>query len=311
MDSARLIALDWGTSSLRAWLLDEQGAVLDARDGGLGIMQLPGHDFAAVYNDSLRTWLTADPSLPAIASGMIGSRNGWREAPYVNCPAEPGTLAERLTTVTDGITPLHIVPGVMQAGGSGRLPDVMRGEETQVLGALAGEPALGRDSILVLPGTHSKWVSVRHGRIDAFTTYMTGELFAVLTQHSILGRPGRQRSAQTSDAAFSLGVTTARDMGGAGISAALFSTRSRLLTGSLEEAGTAAYLSGLLIGEELRSALSGRTGSSPLRLIGSPALCARYAQALEHFDVADSATIDDAAVHGLWQIASAAGLIRR
>ena len=180
--SANLVALDWGSSSLRAYLLDESGRILDRRAEPWGILQLPDRDFRGAFHRITEGWSTVARPLPAIASGMIGSAQGWVEAPYVDLPAGAEQLARQLAPVPD--TPLRIVPGLAQRGAS---PDVMRGEETQIVGALAAEPDLA-DGLVLLPGTHSKWVRLAGGRVREFTTYMTGELFAVLRAHSILGR---------------------------------------------------------------------------------------------------------------------------
>lgn len=304
-----LIAIDWGTSSLRAWLLDGRGQTLDARSSRHGIMQVPGGDFASVYRELIGDWIEAHGALPAIACGMIGSRGGWQEAPYAPCPVDPTSLAEHLSVIDADQAPLHVVPGVMQSASDGVLPDVMRGEETQVLGALAGEPTLADDALLVLPGTHCKWVSVRDGRLTGFTTYMTGELFALLREHSILGRPAQEVATVDSEQAFDRGVETARQSGAASASAALFSVRSRVLADELRAEDSLSYLSGLLIGEELRSVLAARRDRPPLRLIGDEGLCGRYRRALRSFDITEGSIIEDAACHGLWRIAQSAGWV--
>ena len=308
---AALIAVDWGTSSLRAWLLDADGQVLDARRSDQGLMQVANSDFAGTYHALVHDWVRAHGRCPAIACGMIGSQGGWQEVPYIETPAAPASLAKRLVVIDTEAGAFHIVPGVMQAPAAGRLADVMRGEETQSLGALALDPTLAASARLITPGTHSKWITVEDGRLGTFATYMTGELYALLTAHSILGRPA-QACAETPDpAAFDLGVATARDTGETGGMRALFSARSRWLAGELSAADTTAYLSGLLIGEELRSALSNDDHKTPICLIGDADLCARYQRALMQFDRAPARVIEDAARHGLWQIAEQAGLLTK
>lgn len=306
--NARLIALDWGTSSLRAWLLADAHTVLDSRQAKQGIMQVADGDFEGVYRALIGDWVAANGALPVIACGMIGSTGGWAEAAYASCPADLSDLAAHLLRVDAAPAPLHIVPGVMQRSTGARLADVMRGEETQVLGAMTLAPELVDNGLLVLPGTHCKWVAIEGGRLAAFTTYMTGELFAVLRQHSILGKPAGDRPSDAPEA-FSLGVDTARDAEVGGLSAALFSARSRMLAGEIEAGATLDYLSGLLIGDELRSALGAFERVPPLRLIGDEALCARYRRALARFGVVDVAEIADAARTGLWHIAESAGLL--
>jgi 2-dehydro-3-deoxygalactonokinase len=198
----------------------------------------------------------------------------------------------------DGLD-VHIVCGLRNPLG----PDVMRGEETQLIGALALQPALAAHSTWILPGTHSKWVSVRDGAVTDFCTLMTGELFGLLQQHSILSA-GAGSSAADAEA-FARGVIAARDSGAAGALSRLFSTRALMLDGDLSTASVPDYLSGLLIGEELRSALATDRFrcQTPIQLIGDAALCARYRSAAQHFELDLAEPVIDAAAYGLWQIA--------
>lgn len=314
---AQLIALDWGTSSLRAYLIGGAGDILDRRAEPWGIMQVPPGGFAACFDTITFPWRARWPLLPALAAGMIGSAQGWVEAPYCPCPAGPAELAAGLVPVAGAN--LWIVPGVVQGRaaadtGSAR-PDVMRGEETQIAGALALRPTLHTASRLVMPGTHCKWVDVADGRIVRFATYMTGEVFAVLRQHSILGRlaPADAPPPSPDSAAFLHGVDTARDAA-AGVASLLFSARARVLTGWMPAADSLDYLSGLLIGDEMRSALHWPSGMAaetglPLTIIGDPALAARYRNALARFGVAQVDVLEDTAPAGLWHIAAAAGLL--
>jgi 2-dehydro-3-deoxygalactonokinase len=309
MPQARLIALDWGTSSLRACLLGEGGVVIDSSQQPWGILHLPEGGFAAALQGVAGNWLSAQPGLPLVASGMVGSAQGWREAPYVDCPADAAALAARLLRfdAAPGIA-LHLVPGVRMAG---ERPDVMRGEETQVVGLLAREPALADGCALVMPGTHSKWVQVRGGAIVGFSTYMTGELFGLLAQHSILGRPAREAgAAAVSDAAFERGVAAVRAHA-AGATPLLFSARTLVLGGQLAAADSLEYLSGLLVGEEIRCALQAGPAADalPRLLVGDAALCRRYQRALALFGLSSQLAADGAAAAGLWQIALSAGLL--
>ncbi|WP_457809276.1 2-dehydro-3-deoxygalactonokinase [Kushneria sp. EE4] len=312
-----LIALDWGTSSLRAWLLDRQGRVLDSRHEPWGILHTPEGDFARAYQTVVGEWRDAHPDLPALACGMIGSRGGWHEVPYVDAPADADAIAAGLVAIDTGIDHLSLVPGVMQHSDAttGALPNVMRGEETQLIGVMAGYPSLARNALLVMPGTHSKWALIADERLVEFTTHMTGELYAVLREHSILGRPAAECQEDASDAAsqqaFDEGLENARDAGSAGLSGQLFSVRSRVLAGELAPAASLAYLSGLLIGEEVRSATAALGDQSwpKLALIGDDALCRRYVRALSFFESRDVETISDASISGLMTIAHRAGLI--
>jgi len=304
--AARLIALDWGTSSLRAHLLGEGGALIEERRRPWGLLHLPEGGFAAALKGVAGDWIEAMPDMPLIASGMVGSAQGWREAPYAGCPADAAALAAQLLRfeAMPGAM-LHIVPGVRLAGAR---PDVMRGEETQVAGLLASQPALAERAQLVMPGTHSKWVQVQAGRIVDFHTYMTGELFALLREHSILGRPAREAGgAEASDEAFDRGVAAVRAAGAAGATALLFSARALVLAGQLRAGDSLDYLSGLLLGEELRCALSGDDDVQPV-LVGDVALCARYQRALALFGRNAQMAGEGAAAAGLWQIATRAGL---
>jgi 2-dehydro-3-deoxygalactonokinase len=313
--AAALIALDWGTTSLRAYLLDEHGAPLDSVSSSAGIMKLPDGGFDQVFDETCGAWLAARPGLPVIAAGMVGSAQGWLEAPYVETPAGAAALVAGLVQVTakNGAT-VNIVPGVLEPGA---LPNVMRGEETQIFGALAGDASLESEpdgALIGLPGTHAKWAFVRHGRIERFYTFMTGETFGALRDHTILGRTMRHAD-QPDTAAFLRGVDTAKNAGHAGMLATIFSTRTLGLTGQLAPEQQADYLSGLLIGHELRglnevlarqqSTLAGKT----LRLIGNDALCERYRAALARYGCDDAKTVAHATERGLHRIAAEAGLI--
>jgi len=291
-----LIALDWGTSSLRAYLLDDTGTVLDSRAEPRGIMQVRDGNFSAVFSEVTANW----PPVTSIAAGMIGSANGWVETPYCEAPAGAEELAASLIRVPD--SGLHIVPGVATDGEN---PNVMRGEETQIIGALQLHPELASRSLLVLPGTHSKWVQVVNGRIVDTTTFITGELFAVLREHSILGR--NPASDSSYDDAFSRGVLAAQ-ASSQGIAPLLFSVRSLVLTQRLAAGASLEYLSGLLIGDEVRCGLM--DGARPDALIGDAALCERYLTTLQLFDETDVTVIDGAAQAGLFCIAERAGLTR-
>lgn len=301
---ATLIALDWGTSSLRAYLLDDGGAILDARQRPWGVRSLPDGGFDAALADITRDW----PRCVRIAAGMVGARGGWREMPYLDVPTDVARVAESLGEVRAVNGDLvHLVPGLRDT----RRPDVMRGEETQILGAIARDPALGANATLLLPGTHSKWADVRAGRVTGFRTAMTGELYALLLKHSILGT-GVDDDAQADDAiAFLRGVRETRDSGDAGALSRIFTLRAQWLNGGLSPAELPSYLSGLLIGEEIRGMSAGQVAAdaSPIALIGEPALCARYRKALGEFGLSATMAPDNAAAYGLWRIAVSAGLI--
>lgn len=309
-----LIALDWGTTSLRAYLLGGDAGALDTRASSAGIMKLPEGGFDQAFEDTCGAWLDAHPHLPVIAAGMVGSAQGWVEAPYVETPAGADALVGGIVTVqTARGVALHVVPGVLERG---TLPNVMRGEETQIFGALASEPSLGGSggALIGLPGTHAKWAFVGQDRIERFYTFMTGETFGALRDHTILGRT-MHPSAAHDEAAFLRGVDTARDAGHPGVLATIFSTRTLGLTGQLTAEQQSDYLSGLLIGHELRGlnevlvreqgALAGKT----LRLIGNDALCDRYRAALARYGCHEARTVAHATERGLYRIAAQAGLV--
>ena len=258
------IAVDWGTTNRRAYAVDENGRVLDRLEDDNGLLAVPPDGFDAAAAD-LRARLGDRPMLLA---GMVGSKRGWREAPYVPCPASAADLAAAILWVEPGRT--GIVPGVCQSGLAGA--DVMRGEEVQVLGAVAAGLVPG-DGLICHPGTHAKWIVMQAGRIETFRTTMTGELFALLREHSILAE--QLRGEVSPDAAFGEGAV--QGLTGAELLSALFGIRARHLLG---EAGAeaASYASGLLIGSDVRAGLGLNGGR--VSLIGRPDLCALYAAAL-------------------------------
>lgn len=261
-------------------------------------------------------WLRLWPHLPVVAGGMVGSAQGWKEAPYVSCPADVNTLAKHHARVASGLgVDIFIAPGVL-FDAPGSAPDVMRGEEIQIAGALADHPELGQHATVVLPGTHSKWVQIDNDRITRFASYMTGEVFALLCQHSILGRlitntkPSDPAAAET---AFLQGLQVARAGLPGDLLNQIFATRTLGLTQRLAHDLLQDYLSGLLIGNELASGLT-KSGNwcrtqGPLLLIGEAALCQRYARAFDLFDISEVVILDNTAPRGLWRFAHALGLL--
>lgn len=303
-DKPALIALDWGTTSLRAYLVGAEGAVLERRQSAEGIRNVRGGAFAETFSRAVQGW---PAGLPAIACGMIGSRNGWHEAPYCDAPADAPALAAALARVP-GST-VAIVPGVRCIDRHGD-PDVMRGEETQLIGASLGGRA---DGLFLLPGTHNKWAQLEAGRIVRFSTWMTGELHAALLAHTILGAFGQATGpspvAEQPGPVFSRGVD--RALAEADFLHALFTARSRVLEADLQPADVPDYVSGLLIGEEIRGArAAGWLGSAAqVTLIGDARLTARYARALEQAAVPSEDGPPDVVVPGLHAIARAAGFL--
>lgn len=311
-----LIGLDWGTTAMRAYLFDTNGQVVDSRMSSDGVMRLPqAGGFDCAFDAACGDWLDASPTLPVIAAGMVGSAQGWREAPYVDTPADAPALVDGIVRVTTARGAcLHIVPGVIERS---ELPNVMRGEETQIVGALASD-AIARSArtLVGLPGTHAKWAVVRGERIESFHTFMTGELYAALRDHTILGRTMVEPPAPDTQA-FLRGVTVAKHGHHAGLLATIFSTRTLGLTGALRAEQQPDYLSGLVIGHELcgLAALLASRGaalaSEAPRLIGSAALCERYRLALTEFGCVRASVVEAATENGLWRIATQAGLVAR
>jgi len=296
---ARLIALDWGTSNLRANLLGNGGMVLETRASAGGVMAVPERRFAQALNALCGDWIEHH-ACPVIASGMIGSRQGWQEAPYVACPASLAQVAAQLTRIELGPrSTLHIVPGLRCTGDDG-YDDVMRGEETQLWGA-----GLADGACCVLPGTHSKWAwSDRGGAIARFQTFMTGELYGLLTQHGILGR--LMQFGQERHSAFAAGVQRGLSEH-ARATHAIFAARTAGLMNRIEPEGLPDFLSGMLIGFEIgavrREALDG------VLLLGDDALCRRYENALALAGIASMRAPHDATTRGQWRVAAQAGLV--
>ena len=297
MSEAAFIAGDWGTSRLRLYLCDAAGQVL-ARGEGEGA-SVP--DCAGRFAASVASWDRAHGLLPAVLSGMVGSTIGWREVPYLKCPAKPAGIADAAMRFEDGGRAIAILPGLSCRGKTGAA-DVMRGEETQILGALYLHPQLTKGRhLLCLPGTHTKWVAVTNGAVSQFQTALTGELFELLRRHSVLARDSGEVDGQS--AAFALGLDFARQK--ADLLHLLFSARSRVVTGEMAKADSASYLSGLVLGKDVATALAlfdsaHFEAERPVHLVCTPLLAGLYAKALASYDV-KSAMIDGdrAALAGL------------
>lgn len=286
-----IVCVDWGTSSFRAYLMGGDGAILERMEAARGILAIGAGEHEQALAGFIGKWLSRG-ALPILMSGMIGARQGWVEAPYARCPAGLQEIASAIVTLeTSALGAVGLAPGVCMIGRDGS-PDVMRGEETQILGALA---ALRIDhGVFVLPGTHSKWARVEHGRIVSFATYMTGELFAALKDHTILGR--LMAPASEDGAGFAEGVRAASRLERPGdVLHAIFMTRTLGLFDRLAPGQLADYLSGLLIGAELLSGAQDATGAV---VIGSPALTARYCMAGEILGLALHPAPEDCAPMG-------------
>ncbi|HEX3314956.1 MAG TPA: 2-dehydro-3-deoxygalactonokinase, partial [Gemmataceae bacterium] len=288
-----LIGLDWGTTSCRAYLIGED-RVLARNVDGPGILRVENGAFGAALDALIGPWIEAYGALPVVLSGMIGSRQGWAEAPYTRCPATADDIVRALVRIDHGGRSLALVPGLSTENAG--MPDVMRGEETQIAGALA---LSGQDSgLFLLPGTHSKWADVRAGRIVSFRTFMTGEVFAALKDHTILGRLMRDDSASTVDTAvFARGVAEAAALPSAGsLLNRIFAARTYGLMDKLDDVALGDYLSGLLIGAEIADATRGHRG--PVTIIASPLLAGRYNVALRQLGRAGSFAAEDCVAAG-------------
>jgi 2-dehydro-3-deoxygalactonokinase len=292
-----VVAVDWGSSSLRGARLDADGAVQEERASENGVLAVAAGGFARVFDQQFGDWMQGTDTL-ALISGMAGSKQGWVEAPYCACPARFEDLRSHLTWI-EGRS-VAIVPGMTckHAG----IPDVMRGEETQVYGALQ---LLGRqDGLFVLPGTHSKWVLVRAGRVQSFATVMTGEFYALLRQHSILARSMPADDGEFDGPAFDQGVSVA--LSSRSLMQTAFSVRSLALFDRVRATALPSYLSGLVIGDELRSQMvHGLDGGGQVVVIGSDALAPRYERALSQQGVTVQRIGAAAAWRGLWAVAQA------
>lgn len=286
-----MIGIDWGTSSLRAWRFDAGGRIAARRESQGGILAVAPGGFPEALRAAVGDWLAVGERR-VLMCGMVGSRQGWAEAPYLPCPAGlDGLAAAALRLPFDGAD-IRILPGLSCRDRHG-VPEVMRGEETQLLGLAA---ALGdAEATVCLPGSHSKWARMAGGQVLGFATHFTGEAFAALSGHTILARM-MDMAAPHQPGAFARGVARAQQ--GGGLLHHLFGLRAAALFGEIAEAEAASFLSGLLIGHEVAAALEEGV-APPVILVGSEALTDRYAAALDVFGVPRRAAAPDAAARGL------------
>ena len=311
-----VVGVDWGTTHRRAYGLNQNGQCVAEYSDDEGALACKGR-FPQALQDLLQS-MQAQPRA-VILSGMVGSALGWQVVPYVSGDVTLPELARHLAPVVDASlpdpatsidsepnqpVPATIVPGYCVRASTGQ-PDVMRGEETQLLGA----HCLGHsDGWFVLPGTHSKWVELRAGKVLQLRTYLTGELFDLLGRHGTLAAAAGSAEAEWDEAAFSQGVLAAQS--GAALSHQLFGCRARVVSGDMAAASSRSYLSGLLIGTELQDVLrdpaNNATGAGPggtFKLIGSPALASLYQSAAAilglTFEVLDARAAFIAATHYL------------
>ena len=263
-----MIGVEWRMASFRAFRFARDGAIRDRRTGVRGVARVQDGRFADALREEIGVWLAAGEE-GVVLAGMIGSREGWLQTAYVPCPAGPAELADALVDVPFAWAKVKLVPG-LAATDEGGVPEVMRGEETRVMGALA---AVGERGIVCLPGTQSKWARIEGGRIAGFSTWMTGEALAALRAAPALGRMVREAPVDLH--AFDQGVARAADPGG--LLHHLFGVRALGLAGRLSEGAAPAYLYGLLVGHEVREAAP---RGALVHLIGPPEATGLYARAI-------------------------------
>lgn len=296
--SADFIALDWGTTSFRAYRVAKDGHVLDTVAAPEGILAVKDGAFEAALEKHIGAW---DVNLPVMAAGMITSRQGWFELPYLPCPASAADLARALHMHrTSSGRHIAFATGLSYRAPDG-MPDVMRSEEVQVFGSLD----LGV-SHFVTPGTHSKWITTRGDQLLHYATYVTGEVFAALKDHTILGRlmvPGHD-----DEEAFAMGVRAALE-DPAGFLHRIFSARSLGLFGELAPEAISSYLSGQVIGTEVAHAIRDNPRNAEYAVLASPGIGGRYVKAIEIAGLKVRYGDPQAIVKGLAIIARKAGII--
>ncbi|WP_198371404.1 2-dehydro-3-deoxygalactonokinase [Roseomonas rosulenta] len=289
-----MIGIDWGTTVLRAYRLAPDGTVMARRETPRGILSIEPGGFPDALRATVGDWI-ADGAPPVLVCGMAGGRLGWVEAPYLPCPASLDALAAAVVDVPFDGARVRIVPGLSCRDRHG-VPEVMRGEETQMRGAALGTEA----ATICLPGSHSKWANLAGGAVTGFTTHLSGEAYAALSGHTILARM-MDADAPHHAGGFARGVARAKQ--GGGLLHHLFGLRAASLFDEISEAEAASFLSGLLIGHEVAAALEEGV-APPVILIGAERLTSRYAAALDAFGIPHRIAEADAAARGLHRIAS-------
>ncbi|WP_373502046.1 2-dehydro-3-deoxygalactonokinase [Aestuariivirga sp.] len=292
------IALDWGTTSFRAYKVGVDGVVRDTISAPHGILSVTDGDFESALESHIGAWET---SLPVMAAGMITSRQGWIELPYLPCPASAADLAKALHRhETKSGRNIAFATGLSYRAPNG-MPDVMRSEEVQVFGSLD----LGINHF-VTPGTHSKWITTKGDQLVRYSTYVTGEVYAALKNHTILGR--LMKDGPDDEEAFAMGVRAALE-DPAGFLHRIFSARSLGLFGELAPEAIASYLSGQVIGTEVAHAIRDNPKNAEYAVLASPGIGGRYVKAIEIAGLKVRYGDPQAIVKGLAIIARQAGII--
>jgi len=300
MTEPAYVAVDWGTSSFRLWLVDRSGQILAERRSGEGMLAAAKTGFPAVLRSHLAAVETPD-HLPVLICGMAGAKTGWVEAGYVDTPAPLAAILEQAARVPGEARDIRILPGIAQRDAAA--PDVMRGEETQLLGALGLEAA--GEAMVCMPGTHSKWVRVKDGTVAGFSTFMTGELFSVVSRETILSLAVANAEDAEDVASFSAAVKAAFEAP-AFAANLLFGARARQLLFGGTPAAARETLSGTLIGVELAAGLSGAVPKAGITLVASGRLAALYRLAFDTLAVTvQQVEADEAVRRGLSMAAAA------
>jgi 2-dehydro-3-deoxygalactonokinase len=292
----RFIVADWGTTRFRGYLIENE-TILDQVSSDEGVSALQKGQHRDVFLRQCGPWLQAEPDAPVLLVGMVGSREGWVEAPYASCPAGPAEIAQSLVPVDlENGRKGHIIPGLFCEPAPGAA-DVMRGEETLVLGAGIG------DGLICSAGTHPKWILMKNGRIERFTTYMTGEMYALLREHSMIGRPATQPEDPKG---FDLGLEAAERNSRenrVGLLHLLFSARAAVVSGRMNSSLLAPYLSGLLTGDEINGALSQFGRPASVTILAAPERAELYVHALKRHGIeAEIKDTQQALIAGLARI---------
>jgi len=297
----KFVAVDWGSTALRAWLIGEAGEILAQHSSDQGVFSLEAKDFESTLLTVCGEWLGDAPDTPIIMAGMIGSRSGWQETAYQQCPVKAETLGENLLALTNtSKLNLFVIPGIKTNSPSGSA-DVMRGEEVQIIGALAALHASPDSNALIcLPGTHSKWAQTHQQEITNFSTFFTGEMYSLLGEFSSIG--AIMNGDEFDETSFREGLAYSRQAGG--FLHHIFSARARLLTDTWSGGSLSAYLSGIAIGHEFQGAKTLYPKQSTLYLIGNSHLQSLYQIAASEFGFkANSLDAADAIIQGIAHIA--------
>ena len=266
------IAVDWGTSNIRAWLIDSHGSVVSSDTSDSGMAQLQSNEFETALLDLVGGWLNSCCSTEIIVCGMAGAKTGWAEAPYRSAPCPPLASGESVSPIVrDALLDVRILPGV-KTDNPGH--DVMRGEEVQVAGYLAGVPEF--EGVLCMPGTHTKWVHVKNGEIVSFRTYMSGELFSILSRHSVLGPCLAAEGWNETEFQRAVDTVMCRPES---LASQFFAIRAGSLIAGLPPVDATSRLSGCLIGAEIAAAKQYWLGRE-IVIIGAERVAGAYLSAL-------------------------------